>query len=191
MSISSVKPPTPSAASPDASVSLGHIRLRPASRQDAAALLAFKIIVLAETEFLLQGPEDISGQVHEERKLIDSFLQHPGCRLLLAWDGAEVIGMCTSVAGSLARSRHVAQTGMAVRRSHWRRGVASALLEESIRWARDDAGLHKLSLQVHAENQPARQLYERHGFAYEGRLREEALLDGRFVDLLAMGRFLT
>ncbi len=165
--------------------------LRAARTKDAAALLAFKTVVLSETEFLLQGPEDVSDQVSEERGLIESFQSHERCLLLLAWEGAAVVGMATVVAGSLARSRHVGHTGMAVRRSHWRRGVASALLHATVRWATEIVGLHKLSLQVHAANQPARRLYERHGFEYEGTLRGEAKLEGVYVDLLAMGRFLT
>ena len=180
---------SPAPEGPFAAAPAGLI-LRPARPKDAAALLAFKTVVLSETEFLLQGPEDLSGHAREERALIESFLSHERCLLLLAWEGAVVVGMGTVVAGSLARSRHVGHTGMAVRRSHWRRGVASALLHAMVRWAAEIAGLHKLSLQVHAANQPARRLYERYGFDYEGTLRGEAKLGGVYVDLLAMGRFL-
>lgn len=159
--------------------------------KDAEALLDFKQAVLHETEFLLQGPEDTEGTVKEEVGLIGSFARHPGCVLLLAWDDDRVVGMCTVVAGALARSRHVGQTGMAVRRSHWRRGVGAALLAHALDWAAGDDALRKLSLQVHATNAPARRLYERFGFAYEGRLTGEARVGGAYVDLLAMGRTLS
>ncbi|MCO4763592.1 MAG: GNAT family N-acetyltransferase [Myxococcales bacterium] len=167
------------------------VTLRAAVVQDARALLHFKRIVLRETEFLLQGPEDLSDQLSDESALIDSFGRHSGCLLLLAWEGQQIVGMCTVVAGGLARSRHVGQTGMAVRRSHWRRGIASALLAEVRRWSLVQGGLHKLSLQVHAANLPARRLYERHGFDYEGTLRDEAVVAGQYADLLAMGHILS
>jgi RimJ/RimL family protein N-acetyltransferase len=40
---------------------------------------------------------------------------------------------------------------------------------------------------VLSTNAPARHLYERHGFAVEGALREAFLLEGAYVDDLTMG----
>ena len=163
--------------------------VRLATQQDAQALAHFKGQVLSETEFLLQGLEDFTGNPVDEVNLIDAFERHGGSALWLALEGQEVIAMCTVVAGAFVRSRHVGQTGVAVLRSHWRTGVATALIERAIEAARAQ-GLLKLSLQVHASNHRARRLYERFGFRYEGRLRAEAKLSGNVVDLLAMGRIL-
>lgn len=166
------------------------IAIRPARAADVGPLRAFKRQIFSETELLLLGPEDWEDDHLAEVGLIGSFEAHDRSVLLLAFEGREVVGMCTVVAGALVRNRHVGQLGMGVLRRCWRRGVGAAMMAWAVDWARDQAGLHKLSLQVHEHNDGARRLYEKLGFAYEGVLRDEALCGGRYVDLLAMGRIL-
>jgi len=166
-------------------------RIRAAVPSDARRLCEFRRQTLVETEFLLQGPEDWRDDEDEERDLIERFAADPGSALLVACQGGAVIGMCSVVAGALERNRHVGQVGIAVLRRFWRLGVARALMLRALRWAvRDAQQLHKLSLQVHRNNEGARRLYEDLSFEYEGVLRDEARWQGEFVDLLAMGRVL-
>lgn len=166
------------------------LRVRPAVEGDARRLCDFRRQVLVETEFLLQGPEDWIDHIDDERELIGRFAADPGSVLLIAATGGAVVGMCSVVAGALQRNRHVGQVGIGVLRRCWRQGVASALMRRCLTWAQDEVRLHKLSLQVHSSNGPARKLYEDLGFEYEGVLRDEARLGARYVDLLAMGRLL-
>lgn len=174
---------------------LGHrLTLRTARLSDAARLCDFKRLALRETEFLLQGAEDWLDDVVAERSLIEAFLHHDRSLLLLAIldDGgrdSRVVGMLSIVGGPFRRNGHVGQLGMGVLREQWRRGVGRALLEHSLRWAAGPGGLEKVSLQVHAANRPAHQLYLRSGFVEEGVLRGEALLGEDYVDLVVMGRF--
>lgn len=166
------------------------LRVRPAVEGDARRLCDFRRQALVETEFLLQGPEDWIDHVDQERDLIARFAADPASVLLIAATGGAVVGMCSVVGGALERNRHVGQVGIGVLRCCWRQGVARALMHRCLTWAEDEAHLHKLSLQVHSANDPARRLYEDLGFQYEGVLRDEARLAGRYVDLLAMGRLL-
>lgn len=166
------------------------LRVRAAVAGDARRLCDFRRRVLLETEFLLQGPEDWVDQIEEERDLIGRFAADPGSVLLIAATGGAIVGMCSVVAGALARNSHVGQVGIGVLQRCWRQGVAKALMQRCLTWAVDEGHLHKLSLQVHSANAAARRLYEDLGFEYEGVLRDEARLDGRYVDLLAMGRLL-
>src|SRR3954454_15663712 len=64
-------------------------------------------------------------------------------------------------------SAHVADLGLLVASGWRRRGVGSALLEQSVAWARA-AGVRKLELHVFPHNEPAIALYERFGFRREG-----------------------
>jgi ribosomal protein S18 acetylase RimI-like enzyme len=77
--------------------------------------------------------------------------------------------------------------GLAVAPTARRRGVAAALLTAAEDQARA-RGAAKLSLRVLSTNHSAIRLYERQGFAHEGLLRGEFLIDGRYVDDVLMAK---
>ena len=162
--------------------------IRPAGLADAEALCAFKRQVFGETEFLLQGLEDFDDQVDIERDLIGRFHHQSNSVLVLAVlpDG-RVVGLCSIVGGHLWRTRHVGTMSIGVLKAWWRRGVGSALMTQTIRWADENPLLEKLALQVHATNTAARAMYARLGFVEEGLLRGEAKLGAGEDDLVPMG----
>jgi RimJ/RimL family protein N-acetyltransferase len=85
-------------------------------------------------------------------------------------------------------SRHgFGEFGMLVDR-HWRgRGVGSALLQATVDWARDQ-GLHKLCLEVFADNTTAIALYRKCGFVEEGhRGKHYRRANGELWDSIIMG----
>ena len=85
-------------------------------------------------------------------------------------------------------NRHVLQIqGLAVARGHQRRGIARRLLDAAIDEARKRR-VRRLTLRVLAGNDAARKLYDSFGFEVEGILREEFLIDGRYVDDVLMAR---
>jgi RimJ/RimL family protein N-acetyltransferase len=67
------------------------------------------------------------------------------------------------------------------------RGYGRQALECLLNCAFHDLGLHRVWLQVLANNQRAVRTYEQLGFAHEGRLREHAQKGGQFIDVLVMG----
>ncbi|HEY9369370.1 GNAT family N-acetyltransferase [Streptomyces sp.] len=90
----------------------------------------------------------------------------------------------------LACNAHVRQIqGLAVAESARGRGVGRALLRASFDEARRQ-GATRITLRVLGHNAPARALYEAEGFALEGVLPGEFLLEGAYVDDVLMGRAL-
>lgn len=49
--------------------------------------------------------------------------------------------------------------------------------------------LRKVTLMVGADNAPARKVYEKLGFAEEGRLKDHVYYDGAFLDVLYLSKF--
>jgi ribosomal protein S18 acetylase RimI-like enzyme len=88
----------------------------------------------------------------------------------------------------LEANAHVRQIqGLVVDDRARRRGVARVLLEAACDRARQE-GAVRITLRVLAHNGPARELYGAAGFAVEGVLPGEFLLNGEYVDDVLMGR---
>ncbi|MEU6345144.1 GNAT family N-acetyltransferase [Streptomyces sp. NPDC046977] len=90
----------------------------------------------------------------------------------------------------LVSNGHVRQIqGLAVDTWARGRGVGLELVMAALEAARGQ-GARRMTLRVLGHNTPARRLYEAAGFAVEGVLPGEFLLDGAYVDDVCMGRAL-
>jgi RimJ/RimL family protein N-acetyltransferase len=67
------------------------------------------------------------------------------------------------------------------------RGYGRDALNLGLRYAFDELNLHRVGLNVIADNTPAIHLYEKAGFKREGIIRDAVLRDGRRCDCLLMG----
>ncbi len=105
---------------------------------------------------------------------------------LVAVHGRRVIGHLHVSREDDPVNRHVASLGMAVARDWRHSGVGSALLAEAIRWARE-ARVEKLALSVYPDNDAARALYRKFGFAEEGRLTGHSKKSVGYRDEILMG----
>lgn len=105
--------------------------------------------------------------------------------------GAGVAGYIRLVPPTdLECNAHVRQIqGLAVDPGARRRGVGQALIEAACGRARRQ-GAVRITLRVLGHNEPARELYAAAGFAVEGVLRGEFMLEGKYVDDVLMGRWL-
>lgn len=85
---------------------------------------------------------------------------------------------------TLARSGHLAiSLGPHARGRGWGSDACRVLLGYAFRLR----GLHRVQLEVLADNAAAVRAYEAVGFVHEGRRRQSAWVDGAFVDELFMG----
>lgn len=84
---------------------------------------------------------------------------------------------------------HVADFSVYVAREHRGHGVGDALLGALEDHARA-LGYHKMVLAAFPTNAPGMRLYERHGFARVGVYHEQGMLDGHWVDTIAMEKLL-
>jgi RimJ/RimL family protein N-acetyltransferase len=66
------------------------------------------------------------------------------------------------------------------------RGIGRQALQQLVRYGFDELGLHRIFLHVFVTNARAIRLYEGAGFRREGLLREAALIEGEWVDVLLM-----
>lgn len=158
--------------------------IRAAVPADAEAIVAFNGRVASEAaQFLAYDIDPVTGADMLKAKLAAG----PG------GDGVLVAEADGALVGMLLLRRHlhpayrgVLQLGLAVDPDRRRQGIGRRLLRTAIVSARS-AGVRRLQLAVVASNRPALDLFHREGFSIEGRLVEAAEIDGRRVDVVAMG----
>jgi ribosomal protein S18 acetylase RimI-like enzyme len=157
-------------------------------------------VVPIERRHIAGFREVLDGVARERRYL--AFLEAPplarmrrfvldglscGIAQYVAVDGERVVGWCDVVPKSHETLRHSGTLGMGVAASHRGIGVGTALLRATLEGA-FARGLTRVELVVRTDNEPAIELYRRHGFELEGRLRRYIVVDGVACEALQMAR---
>jgi ribosomal protein S18 acetylase RimI-like enzyme len=110
-------------------------------------------------------------------------------RVLGAFIAGELVGVAALRRNVLARTRHRATVQGVFTRPECRgRGVARGLMQAVLDEAAKLQGLASLELAVHAENAPAKALYQAFGFRRVGLIPGAVMLDGRCLDEVQMQR---
>ncbi|WMJ02673.1 GNAT family N-acetyltransferase [Pseudomonas chlororaphis subsp. aurantiaca] len=107
--------------------------------------------------------------------------------LVALYQGA-VIGSCSIEQYSRIRRAHCGSVGMGVAVEWQGQGVGSQLLAAVLDVADNWMNLQRVELTVFADNEAALGLYRKFGFEREGLLRDYAVRDGQYVDVLSMAR---
>jgi len=157
-------------------------------------------VVPIERRHIAGFREVLDGVARERRYL--AFLEAPpvarmrrfvldglraGISQFVAVDGGRVVGWCDVVPKSQETLRHSGTLGMGVAASHRGLGIGNALLRATLAGA-FTRELTRIELVVRADNEHAIELYRRHGFELEGRLRRYIVVDGTAFDALQMAR---
>lgn len=159
------------------------ITIRSQEPEDAAAISA--LMGRAGTfEGTLQLPDMPVASRLEVLQKVDGV----SCKLVAVVDGAVVGAAGLHPAGLSLRRGHVRALGIAVAQEWQGRGVGRRLIHRLLDWADNWAGVLRIELTVHADNDRAIALYRGMGFVEEGRHRAYALKNGRYVDAFFMAR---
>ena len=159
--------------------------IRDALPQDAAASIALRKAIFAETDFLLYAPDEYLTTPEELSAQTQRMTLSSHSRSMLAELDGTLVGLLGAIGSSIPRLRHSAQLYVGVLRNYWGRGVGIALLADVQAWA-PRAGISRLELFVMTDNARAIALYERFGFRVEGTRRRAYIINGRSVDDLLM-----
>jgi RimJ/RimL family protein N-acetyltransferase len=162
------------------------IRLRAIERADLAFFQAW-----------LNDPEVRTGlsmvlpfsQVEEER-WFDQMLERPDEEhsLVIEIDQPEgwmMVGTCSLFAFDW-RVRS-AEFGIVIgAKGYWDQGYGSEAAQLMLRHAFETLNLNRVQLRVNANNARAIRSYEKVGYVQEGRFRQAAYIDGKYVDVFLM-----
>lgn len=157
------------------------ITIRPITPEDAPAFNATLDSVARERKFLrLTSPPPLERTA----AFIAGNLEN-GNPQFVALDGEHLVGWCDIWRINDAGSEHCGSLGMGLLATHRGMGIGTRLLTATLDGAR--SRFERVELDVYATNAPAIALYEKAGFAHEGRRRRALLRDGVYDDILTMG----
>ena len=158
--------------------------IREAEPGDAAELVTFLNRVSVETDFTSLDREGILLTDTEMELFLDKQAHSENQITLLALLNDEIAGLVNITADQRKRVRHIGDLFIVIGQKYWNNGLGSLLLEEVIEWAKASGILRRLQLTVQTRNQAAVHLYQKHGFAIEGRQERGAYIEeGEFIDV--------
>jgi diamine N-acetyltransferase len=120
----------------------------------------------------------------DERRYLDHLLASTTDRAWSIFDGDVYLGQCSL--NQIYWPAKNARAFMVIKREHQGKGYGTAALGALLDKAWSELALHKVWLIVRRDNRRAQALYVRIGFDFEGLLRDEYFVQGRFHDMVRM-----
>jgi len=168
---------------------MAEIIYRSARKEDAAAIVAFYNRMGGETGFLSFRKDEYPLDAAAQAAAIDKTEGDPTNLMLLATDEEEIVAIATISSLAKAKFRHSGELGIVVAQSHWRRGIGTRMIATLLEQVRNNGITKRVYLSTRADN-PAAALYQKFGFAEEGRGKNAVLEDGVYYDLVWMSMML-
>lgn len=165
--------------------------IRETEVEDAAALVSFLNRVSVETDFTSLDGDGILLTSEEMAIFLNKQASWDNQITLLAFLNDKIAGIVNITADQRKRVRHIGDLFIVIGKKYWNNGLGSLLLEEVVEWAQASGILRRLQLTVQTRNLAAVHLYQKHGFAIEGRQERGAYIEeGEFIDVYLMGRLI-
>ncbi len=161
------------------------IRIRSATMRDLKGYHACFDAVARERKHLgsVAAPS-LKGSRGWMRSVLDA-----KCPFVVVTQGRRIVGWCDAGPRVMEGFRHTVGLGMGLLPQMRGRGLGERLLRKVIAQCRRRR-IEKIELQVYASNPPARALYRKFGFKQEGRRVRARKLDGKYDDVILMGKLL-
>ena len=98
---------------------------------------------------------------------------------------SKVVGWCDIIQKREPIRHHCGILGMGLLRKYRSQGYGQLLLQTTLNAAKE-CGLTRIELNVRASNKAAIKFYEKAGFLIEGVLKDDTIIDGRYVNTHVM-----
>ena len=157
------------------------VEIRKATAADAENILAYCKQIGGESDNLTFGSEGVSITVEKEREYLDSILTSNRQLYLIAVNDGEVVAAANFASFGKPRLAHRGEFNISVKKSMWGQYIATRLMEEIIRFAKEEAKVEIISLEVRSDNHRAIGLYKKFGFETIGTFEGFMKINGQYV----------
>lgn len=165
--------------------------IKKAVPEDAEEILHVLKMIGSETDNLTFGEEGLPTTVEEEREYLKYQQDSGSSAMFVAKVGDQIVGTCSYNGYPRARMAHRGSLAISLLRSEWGKGYGSKMMEEVIRFAREEAKAEIISLEVRSDNERAIHLYEKFGFKRIGTFPGFFKIEGEWIDFDLMNLYIT
>jgi len=155
--------------------------------KDALAAITYLNEVGGESDFLSFGENEFKLTVEQEEQIIRNVRNKKNSLLIGAFIEDRLVAIASIMELSdWNRFQHRAQLGITVRKAYWNLGLGRKMIEELLDFAKKNAKLEIIELEVSTENHVAIALYESFGFALVGRYKRNFKIGCQSFDAYLM-----
>ena len=158
------------------------VKLRAPTREDTAILNEYWSDL--ETAALGSNRAPQPYAVEQTQALFDDFAKQDSLvRFVIEVDG-EVVGDCSL--HDIDKHNRTCDVGIALGKPHWSKGYGQDALKTLVDYAFKHHNMHRVGLEVLADEPRAVTCYRKVGFVEEGRLRKRDWMNGEYHDVMVM-----
>jgi RimJ/RimL family protein N-acetyltransferase len=166
------------------------VTLRTALIKDSSQIVKLMKDVIREGPFTLAEPDEYKSTARSEASKIKRFNNAEGKIYLVAESGNEIAGFITFDNWDTRRTAHTGLFSVFIRKKWRGKGIGRILVSGMLDWAKENPLIRKISLYVFSTNKNAIALYKKLGFRQEGKFMRDMIIDGKFVDSVAMYKWI-
>ncbi|QFT89336.1 putative acetyltransferase YhhY [Bacillus sp. THAF10] len=157
--------------------------LRPVEENDAFDIVKAVESIIAAGEYI---QKDVPRSVEEEKDFIKEMKAKENMYIGVERN-EKVVGIGRVIRGEIRMKRHTGLFRTWLSEEAQGLGIGKKIMDYTDMWC--EHHIRKLSLTVFSSNQIAYQLYKKYGFHEEGNQKEQAFINGEYVDEIWMAKF--
>lgn len=165
------------------------LTLRSAMVKDAPQIVKLMKGVIKEGPYTLQEPDEYDTTAKSEVAKIKRLNSGKGSVYLVAEVNKSVTGFIAFDNWPTRRTEHTGLFSVFITKK-WRGcGIGKILVQGMLDWAKENPVNRKISLYVFSTNKDAIALYKKLGFKTEGIFKRDMIINGKYVDSVAMYKY--
>ncbi|WP_223701978.1 GNAT family N-acetyltransferase [Sutcliffiella deserti] len=159
------------------------VKLRPLVQEDAEDIVTAVASIIAAGEYI---QKDVPRSVEEEREFIQEMIKKGNMYVGVEREG-RVVGIGRVIKGEIIMKRHTGLFRTWLAQEAQGLGIGKKIMDYTDMWC--EQNIRKLCLTVFSSNKIAFQLYKKYGFHEEGTQKDQAFINGEYVDEIWMAKF--
>lgn len=163
---------------------------REATVDDANDIIEYLNIVGGESNNLLFGEGEFKRTIEQEKAYIENINKDKNSLMLLGVIDNRIVSVSQISSENRQRISHNSELAISVIKEYWGNRVGSFVIEQLIKFAKDNKSIKNISLGVKEDNHNAIKLYKRHGFVEVGVHKNFFNINGDYYDEILMDLYI-